>query len=129
MAHFAKLDNNNVVVQVIVIGNDILLNADGVESEELGAQFCEQIAGPGPWLQTSYNHNMRGRFAGPGMIYLPDRDIFIYPCPSRGFVLNENGEWVPPFMPPNDLDWFEWNEERQDWDLIEKHNNSIETGN
>jgi hypothetical protein len=77
MAHFARLENN-IVSQVIVINNEVLLDENGVEQESIGAQFCADTFG-GEWKQTSYNGNFRGSYAGSGMIYDPELDIFTYP--------------------------------------------------
>ena len=74
MAHFAKLDENNIVIQVIVVANEELLD-NGVESETKGVAFCQSLLG-GTWVQTSYNNNMRRTFAGIGMIYDPEVDEF-----------------------------------------------------
>ena len=65
MAHFAQLDYNNIVVQVIVVNNDDCKDSAGNESEEVGAEFCQKLLG-GRWIQTSYNHNIRKNFAGIG---------------------------------------------------------------
>ena len=84
MAHFARLDENNTVVEVIVVSNDDILDEQGNESEEKGIEFCKSILGPDTiWKQTSYNHNFRGRYAGIGMIYDQEKDIFedIYEIP------------------------------------------------
>lgn len=78
MAHFAKVNADNVVQQVIVVNNDMLLDSEGVEQEALGSAFCEELLG-GNWIQTSYNGNFRGRYAGIGMIYDPVADEFILP--------------------------------------------------
>lgn len=75
MAHFAKIDDNNVVEQVIVVNNEVLLDSEGVEQEAIGAAFCEELFG-GKWIQTSYNGNFRGRYAGVGMVYDPVADEF-----------------------------------------------------
>jgi hypothetical protein len=77
MAHFARLENN-IVSQVIVINNEVLLDENGIEQESIGAQFCADTFG-GEWKQTSYNGNFRGSYAGSGMIYDPELDIFTYP--------------------------------------------------
>jgi hypothetical protein len=76
MAHFAKLDENNVVLQVIVVHNNELLDADGVEQEALGQAFCTNLLG-GNWKQTSYNGNIRKNYAGVGFTYNPALDEFI----------------------------------------------------
>jgi hypothetical protein len=64
MAHFAKIENN-IVRQVIVINNEVLLDENGIEQESIGAQFCHDTFG-GDWVQTSYNANFRGKYAGDG---------------------------------------------------------------
>jgi len=77
MAHFAKLDENNVVTQVIVVSNDVLID-NGDEREELGVQFCQNLFG-GRWVQASYNASFRGVFAGIGFTYDEAKDEFIAP--------------------------------------------------
>ena len=64
MAHFAKVENG-IVREVIVVNNDILLNAEGMEQESLGSKFCTDTFG-GEWVQTSYNATFRGKYAGVG---------------------------------------------------------------
>jgi len=76
MAHFAELDETNTVKQVIVVHNNELLDENGIESEQKGIDFCVNLFG-GKWIQTSYNGNFRGRYAGIGMIYDPVNDEFI----------------------------------------------------
>lgn len=78
MAHFAELDENNVVLRVIVIADKDTADADGVEQESIGVTFCENLYG-GTWKQTSYNNNIRGQFAGVGSIYDADTDVFTNP--------------------------------------------------
>lgn len=77
MAHFAQLDQNNIVTQVIVVDNKELLD-NGVESETKGVEFCNNLLG-GTWIQTSYNANFRGIYAGIGMTYDPANDVFVAP--------------------------------------------------
>ena len=78
MAHFAKLDENNKVIEVIVVSNDNILDENGEESEEIGVQFCKMLQGENTnWKQTSYNGNIRGRYAGIGMYYDEIIDEFI----------------------------------------------------
>lgn len=77
MAHFAELDENNIVKRVIVINNDDILDENGNESEALGIQFCQNLTGGGRWIQTSYNHNIRGHYAGVGWLYDEENDLFI----------------------------------------------------
>ena len=87
MAHFAELDNNNTVLQVIVISNDVTHDSDGVEQEELGIAFCKSLFGQDTnWVQTSFNSNMRGLFAGTGDVYDKDNDVFIAAGPRMVFT-------------------------------------------
>lgn len=78
MAHFAQLDENNVVLQVIVVHNNDLIDENGIEQEQLGIEFCQNLFG-GIWKQTSYNGNFRGSYAGIGYIYNPLLDVFQLP--------------------------------------------------
>jgi hypothetical protein len=78
MAHFAQIDENNKVIQVIVIRNVDILDTNGEESEQLGVEFCQNLYGPNTrWVQTSYNDNFRKLFAGIGMYYDSTMDEFI----------------------------------------------------
>jgi len=78
MAHFAELDENNVVQRVIVVHNNELLDENGIESEQKGINFCVSLFG-GTWIQTSYNANFRGRYAAIGSTYDLTNDVFIDP--------------------------------------------------
>jgi len=78
MAHFAKLNDNNIVEQVIVVNNEVLLDSEGVEREALGVAFCEETFG-GRWIQTSYSAAFRRSFAGIGAYYDPVTDEFKEP--------------------------------------------------
>jgi hypothetical protein len=76
MAHFVEI-KNNVVQQTIVVNNEVLENKEFPESEPIGIAFCKSLYGEDTeWLQTSYNSNFRGRYAGSGMIYDPIADEF-----------------------------------------------------
>lgn len=96
MAHFAQLDENNMVVNVIVVDDNKCLDADGNESEVIGAQFCSNLLG-GRWVQTSYNNRIRKRYAGIGFTYDEELDMFIAPQPNADWVLDEDYNWVPPY--------------------------------
>jgi len=78
MAHFAQLDENNTVINVIVINNTEIIDENGNESEQRGIEFCKNLLG-GNWVQTSYNNNFRGVFAGIGFKYNKESDIFTPP--------------------------------------------------
>lgn len=82
MAHFAKINSDNIVEQVIVVNNEVLHDENGVEQESIGAQFCADLFG-GTWIQTSYNAKFRGQYAGVGMIYDKDKDEFVLPEPPK----------------------------------------------
>ncbi len=98
MAHYAKLDENNVVIQVIVVDNKDTADANGVEKEYIGAAFCERLLG-GTWKQTSYNGNFRKNYAGLGYTYDAARDAFIPPKPSDDATLDEaTCQWIVPSL-------------------------------
>jgi hypothetical protein len=78
MAHFAEINEDSFVQQVIVVNNEVLLDEDGNESEALGVKFCEETFG-GRWVQTSYNGNFRVAFAGAGSYYNERLDAFVSP--------------------------------------------------
>lgn len=79
MAHFAELDESNIVTQVVVVHNNELL-VDGVETERKGVDFLESLFGHRRWVQTSYNGNIRGQYAGIGMKYDSEIDEFVTPA-------------------------------------------------
>ena len=76
MAHFALINDDNVVQEVIVISNDDVDNVPFPQSESIGQQYIASIGLTGTWLQTSYNANYRGIYAGIGDIYDPESDTF-----------------------------------------------------
>ena len=119
MAHFAKLDDDNIVIQVIVIHNNELLDSDGNENELKGIQFCKDHYGENTkWSQTSYNANFRKNYAGIGFKYDSNRDAFIPPKPFESWLLNEDTcDWKPPTPYPTDGNLYFWNEEKLQWIL------------
>jgi len=118
VAHFAKLDENNVVTQVIVVANKDTSDASGVEKEHIGAAFCERLFG-GTWKQTSYNGNMRKNYAGIGFSYNADIDAFVPPKPFASWVLNnDTALWEAPVAMPDDGQMYTWNEETTSWDVV-----------
>ena len=124
MAHFARLDSNNVVTQVIVVSNKDTADSSGVESEAIGIAYLRGIFGEDTnWAQTSYNGNMRGRYAGVGYTYDSSRDAFITPKPYDAWVLNDTTtEWESPIEKPpltadmeaNAQDWI-WDPDINNW--------------
>jgi hypothetical protein len=118
MAHFAQLNENNIVINVIAVNNDVLL-VDGVESEAKGIEFCQSLLG-GNWIQTSYNANFRKRYAGVGFAYLPNKDIFIEPSSNIGWLVDEELEtYVPPIPKPDSGSWI-WNNETANWQELDE---------
>jgi hypothetical protein len=114
MAHYAQIDENNIVTQVIVIDNKDTADANGVEKEYIGAAFCERLFG-GTWKQTSYNGNIRKNYAGIGYTYQADIDAFVAPQPYASWTLDANAQWQAPTAMPTDGKMYSWNEETQTW--------------
>lgn len=115
MAHFAQLDENNLVLQVIVVNNSDCLDENGNESEAVGVAFCQSLLG-GNWKQTSYNGNMRKNYAGIGYQYDSTRDAFIPPKPYASWVLNEDTcLWDAPVPCPTDGKMYRWDEPTTSW--------------
>ena len=117
MAHFAKLDENNVVLEINVINNDTLNMAN---EEESGIEFLTQWSGGySNWKQTSYNGNFRKQYAGIGYTYDSVNDVFIVPQPYSSWTLDENFDWQPPTPYPTGDGRYTWNESTLSWDLAE----------
>ena len=145
MAHYAKLGINSKVIAVHVVADSDCQNASGVEDEEVGRQFLERIHGWPLWKKTSYNTQggqhklggtpLRGNYAGIGMTYDEDNDIFIGKKPFASWVLDvATASWKSPIgdapaltaeqISQNEAttnDWsYNWNESGQSWDLIDR---------
>jgi len=133
MAHFAKLDQNNIVTTVHVVHNNELL-VDGVESEQKGIDFLKNLFSTNDnWKQTSYNtrggsHTLSGtpfrkNYAGIGYTYDEDKDAFIPNKPFPSWILNEDTcQWSAPIAYPGGTDdgkIYDWNEETGSWDLAD----------
>ena len=116
MAHFAQLDQDNIVLQVIVVNNsDTMVGRK--ENEAKGIAFCQSLFGPDTrWVQTSYTGKTRERYAGVGYSYNQELDAFITPQPYPSWALDaETCDWVAPIPMPNDGDWYMWDEPNQSW--------------
>jgi hypothetical protein len=111
MAHFAKIDENNIVVDVLVVPN---------EEEHRGEEYLNEIGFTGRWIQTSYNRRIRKNYAGVGYSYNEELDVFLPPKIFESWILNsELIEWVPPIDIPNDPNFiYNWNEENNNWDSM-----------
>lgn len=117
MAHFAEIDDNNIVLRVVVVDNKDTSNAAGVEKEYIGAAYLESLLG-GTWVQTSYNGKIRKNYAGIGFTFDKTRDAFIPPKPYPSWVLNEDTcQWQAPIPYPNDGNKYAWDESTQSWIL------------
>ncbi len=109
MAHFAQLDENNLVTQVIVVSNDDTSDSNGVEAESIGVAFCQKLLGASTnWKQTSYNGNMRGNYAGIGYVYstgvatlgVGSTDVFMPAQPYASWTVSTTAaQWEPPSTP------------------------------
>jgi hypothetical protein len=119
MAHFAKLDENNVVLEVHSVNNNELL-INGVEVEAMGIVFLVNWSGGYTnWKQTSYNGNFRKNYAGIGYTYDAQRDAFIPPKPYNSWILNEDTcLWQPPIPMPIDGKLYSWDESTLSWTEI-----------
>ena len=130
MAHFALLNDDNVVINVLYIENSIMMDGDGNESEAMGIAQCrEGLNDPNARLvRTSYNASIRHTYAGIGYTYDEENDVFLTPKPWPSWVLNTtNWEWespvgVEPEMTEDQMSvgsFYEWNEETTSWDFID----------
>ena len=113
MAHFAKLNDDNEVIAVIVVSNRKILDANGDESEQIGIDFCRRISGHQNWKQTSYGGNFRTRYAALGCVYDAARDAFLPRHRFPSWVLNAKYEYEAPIPRPADEgpdNRYKWNE-------------------
>jgi hypothetical protein len=128
MASFAKIGLNSKVIAVVSVNNEVLKDSSGIEREELGIEFLNELYGWPIWKQTSYNthkgiHNnggtpFRKNYAGIGYTYDEDRDAFIPKKPYNSWILNEDTcLWEAPIAYPTDDQRYIWNETTQNWDL------------
>ena len=112
MAHFAILNESNIVIRVEVINNAVLLDGDGVEQEQLGIDFLTSLYGAGNYKQTSYNGNIRKNYAGKGYTFDSERNAFIPPKSYPSWTLVEDTcQWTAPVTYPDDGKNYMWNED------------------
>jgi len=139
MAHFAELDINNIVIRVLTACNQDIANNGGELSEQAAIHF-QSLNNFSPngvkWVQTSYNNNFRKKYAGVGMKYDSNLDMFIIQQPYPSWTLDSSGDWLSPVVYPtiitygenkpyiinwdeNNLRWIAKNQENNDfiWDL------------
>lgn len=117
MAHFAQLNGNNVVVQVIVVNNATIENLQFPESNPVGIAFCQSLYGADTvWQQTSYNASFRKNYAGVGFTFDADLDAFIPQQPYPSWILNTTTcQWEAPVPYPNDGKLYTWDEATLSW--------------
>jgi len=130
MASFAKIGLNGKVMSVVSVSNEAIQDSKNVEREELGIQLLTELTHWPIWKQTSYNtskgsHKLGGtpfrkNHAAVGYTYDEDRDAFIPQKPYASWILNEETcQWEAPVVEPDDGKNYNWNEETQQWDLID----------
>lgn len=117
MANFAKLNDQNIVIDVNAVANAVIDDLPFPESEPLGVAFLTDWSGGYTnWKQTSYNANFRKNLAGIGYTYDAVLDAFIAPKPYPSWLLNTNTcQWVPPTPYPSDGNLYTWDEATQSW--------------
>jgi len=117
MAHFAKLDSDNNVIQVVVVDNEDLREEDGNESEQKGIEFLMEVTGYSKWKQTSYNASIRKNYAGIGFKYDENLDCFIPPKPYDSWIFDDKTvTWIPSIPYPTDGEDYVWIEETKSWE-------------
>ena len=102
MSHFAKIDTNNIVIQVIVAEQDF------IDSGSVGD--------PALWVETSRKNNFRKQHAEKGYTYDKTNDVFVTPQPYASWTLDDSFDWQPPTAMPDDDKMYNWNEDTQAWD-------------
>tara|TARA_R110002167_G_scaffold195000_3_gene397744 strand:- start:834 stop:1274 length:441 start_codon:yes stop_codon:yes gene_type:complete len=122
MAHFAELDNNNIVKRVVVVGNDVETAAGPLGTNDMhvdGETWCVNFFKGGNWKQTSYNHNFRKQYAGKGYTFDAAKNKFISPQPYTSWALDGNDDWQAPVTYPTDTEdedkRISWDEAGQKW--------------
>ena len=120
MAHFAELDGNNVVLRVVVVGNDVETAAGPLGENDMhvdGETWCVNFFKGGNWKQTSYNNNFRKQYCGKGYTFDAAKNKFISPQPYDSWALDGNDDWQAPVTYPTDTTDknISWDEENQKW--------------
>ena len=119
MAHFAKLDDNNVVLEVHAVDDkDCLKN--GVEDEATGIAYLQKVHGKDTkWAQTSYSGKIRKQYAFMGATLDKTLDMFVTKAPYESWALDVKGDWQAPVEKPKTEEPVVWNEKEQTWDVVE----------
>ena len=111
MAHYAQINSEGIVQQVVVMDNDLEAN----EGEKGCIDWLQANVASAIWIKTSYNHNIRKQFAGIGHFYDSVKDKFISPSPYPSWVLNDDDDWTAPIPAPDDVKEYEWHEATKKW--------------
>tara|TARA_R110002126_G_scaffold72284_1_gene180693 strand:+ start:127 stop:492 length:366 start_codon:yes stop_codon:yes gene_type:complete len=121
MAHYAQVNSDGVVVQVLVMDNDMETN----KGEAACIAWLQKNVNDDEWVKTSYNANIRKQYAGIGYTYDSDKDIFIIPQPFASWSLDSDNDWKPPITEPDDDKNYYWDEDvynadnSKGWVLVE----------
>lgn len=113
MAHFAKINEDNIVVDIIRVNDSDCGDLPFPDSEPIGQAFIASLGIDGVWVQTSYNNSFRKTYPFQGCKYLQEEDIFIFPQPYPSWTLDENFDWKPPVPQPGET--YRWSEDDMAW--------------
>jgi hypothetical protein len=127
MAHYAMIDKNNIVVQVITGVDENIAQVD-LDGTVVGgsSEAWETFYASRPWFagltckRTSYNNRIRKQYAGIGYFYDEAADVFVAPQPFPSWTLDANHDWQPPTPYPQDGKRYQWIEEDLNWQVIEQ---------
>jgi hypothetical protein len=115
MAHYAQLDDDNTVLDVMKISDDY---------EDCGEDYINNVCMiPGRWIKTSYNGTIRGSFAGVGFSYNEELDVFLPPKPYESWVINTELKcWESPVERPeiSNTEAAIWDETNQQWIIVQR---------
>jgi hypothetical protein len=128
MAHFAQLDENNNVINILVVSTEDILDENGDESEAKGIEFLKNIVDSNAiWKQTSYTGEFRKKYAAIGGSYDPVNDCFINPKPYPSWIFNDLTQtWIPPVEVPNaDDSMYVWDESNRNWKIVPNTVNNL----
>jgi hypothetical protein len=131
MAHYALIDENNIVQKVITgVDEDVIQYDENGDAVGGSTEAWEEFYASLPWhlgyvcKRTSYHHRIRKQFAGCGFTYDPEKDIFIAPKPFPSWSLNADNDWEAPIQYPEDGKLYRWNEKEGDW-LVHEEENTV----
>jgi|TARA_R100001132_G_C3203199_1_gene49582 hypothetical protein len=111
MAHYAQINSEGIVQQVLVMDNDL----EATEGQKGCIDWLQDNVSLGTWIKTSYNGNIRKQYAGIGHFYDSVKDKFISPSPFPSWVLNDDDDWIAPTPAPDDGKEYEWQENTKKW--------------